>query len=448
MFVAEPDDPLDTPRAQDQGPVAVERGDPALAADLAQRARVETDPVRSLRLLLAAAVVAPDRAEYRLAVAGVVLGQIEPRRLNHGDLGGGGLVRYAELSTGGAWLVVDRDDGGQLWQLRAYGPVFRMTSILDSPIVSASAGEDPVRTRVVISHHGGVDLWELAPTASRSTGRRTRIADPAQAVAVSHRADTAVTVTGTTATVWDLGTGGAEAIAVLPYDQPVMSVRLPPTTELLVTATHPGGGITIDRIDRRNNTSVRQVLAGHRGPVAAATVSGDGTVAAAVAEDGELTVWVTAAAAAPWATVEPSGVVSTGLTGPARLWLSSDGSFAFVAGPSAPPTVWSLADPTTPVRLHDLAIGTDPAVPAMFTEDGRTLVTIDRRNTVTVWDTAALVDTLTDPVQRACQAAAMTEHVWREIIADPAVVYPCPAQPGLPTIDVQTGPATPASDTR
>jgi WD40 repeat protein len=439
VFVADPRTPFDTPARDVPDPVAAERGDPALAADLAQQAQAQTDEVRSLRLLLAAWVVAPDRAGYRLAVAGSILDRVEPQRLNGGDLGGGS-VRYGALSAGGAWLVIDRDGGGQLWQLRANAPVFRMTSAVDSPIVSASAGEMPVQTKVLVSHGGGVDLWELAPTPSRSTGRRTRITDPADAVGVSYRADTAVTVSGTTATVWELRTGGARAVSSLSYDHPVTSVDLPPTTDLHVAAAHADGAVTVDRIDLHNSTSVRQTLVGHSGPVAAATVSGNGKVAVAVGEDGELTVWLTAITdAAPSATLDPSGAVSTGLAGPYRLWLSSDGSFALVAGASAPPSVWSLADPTRPARLHELPVGADPAVPAMFTYDGRSLVTIDRANTVTVWDTTAVVDTLENPLVRACEATAMTESVWREIVADRAFANPCPAVPGLPTIDVQTG---------
>src|SRR5690606_8082792 len=110
VVAAEPRASAPPPRPS---PTAIERGDPVLAAALADRARAATDDRDGLRLLVAASVVAPDRPEHRLALAGAVLGSVPPQRVNGGPLGDGA-VRFGSVSAGGSWLVIDRDSGGQL----------------------------------------------------------------------------------------------------------------------------------------------------------------------------------------------------------------------------------------------------------------------------------------------------------------------------------------------
>src|SRR5690606_35083464 len=138
-------------------------------------------------------------------------------------------------------------------------------------------------------------------------------------------------------------------------DQAVVSVALPPSSELLVAAGHADGSATVDRLDLATNTSRRRVLTGASGPIATVTLSADGATALAVGSGGELTVWRTGldrSDAPP--SVPAAGSARAGGEGAYRVWLSPGGTYALVAAAPMPVAVWSLADPSRPVKLRDL----------------------------------------------------------------------------------------------
>ncbi len=110
-------EPLVVPKQTQAQPVA-ERGDPVLGQQLAEQAQqaVGSDPQATLRLLLAAHAVAPDRATHRIALAQAMLGAITPVRLIEARLDAGGSITYAALSTDASFLVTSGSVGGRVWQ--------------------------------------------------------------------------------------------------------------------------------------------------------------------------------------------------------------------------------------------------------------------------------------------------------------------------------------------
>jgi hypothetical protein len=63
----------------------------------------------------------------------------------------------------------------------------------------------------------------------------------------------------------------------------------------------------------------------------------------------------------------------------------------------------------------------------MLSSDAKTALTIDRDNTLTVWNLNALLQVIQDPTSRPCQLANIDQATWTKLA--PASAYPNPCQP-------------------
>jgi hypothetical protein len=432
LFASEPTTVQPREPVRTQAGPAPERGDPVLAQNLADQVS-GADPQARLRLLLAAHVVAPDRATHRLALAQAMLGAIAPVRLIETRLDAGGSIGYAALSGDASFMITNGALGGQVWQTGWTGGPAKvvLAGSLGGTVTSAAGAGTLARATLLVVGDGGVSAWRAA--ASTLPLRLGKMAARADAVAVSADATTAVTVEATTATIWDVGTDPV-AKATLPYDEPVTAMAFSPGAGLVLVAGHANGGVTVHTINLGTARTTKRTLASGGGPVDAVALSADGSTVATIHQDGSLSVWDLRSGAP-----QPAGKAAAAAgPGPHRIWLSATGDYGFVADSAATPTLWSLADRRAPVRMLALAVGDRPAVPAMIAGDGATVAFIDRDETLSLWDIKSIVDALADPVGRACPLADMTEQRWRQMVPDGALANPC-APPARPTLGVDGG---------
>ena len=420
---------MDVPVAQEAAPT--EPGDPAWADDLAARAEAVagTDSEQALRLLIAASVVAPNRVNYRHKLAQWLLTNVKPTKVTAGSLGRGSPVTYAAMTADADFVVVERTGGAQVW--RTYnGMASRVEKAKDvgGPVTVAAGALSSRVPDLLLAGQDGVVPWIASLGLARSGVRFT---DHADLVAMTIAGDFAVTVGGASATLWRPDMFASQALATLSYDATPTAAAFAPGNDLVLAVGHDDGAVTLDRIDQQRMSTNRQHLVGDGASVTSLAVSADGLTVLTVSEDGALSVWNVRRATQP---VAVTGTAKAAGHGPYNLWLSPTGDIAVVSDTTGAPAVWSLADTAAPTHLLDLDVDDDPKVPAMTTHDGRRLVTIDQDNTLSVWDTSSIVDTLTDPVPRACAAVALTDATWRELVPDPAYANPCPPT-GLPALD-------------
>lgn len=409
-----------------------ERGDPDLAGRLAEQAALSGgDPQETLRLLLAAHMVAPDRAAHRIALARALLTGADPVTVIQARLDTGSMIKYASLSSDASFLVTGGDNAGHLWQTRSIGDPqrVRLAERFGAAVNGAAGAGMLTRTNLLVAGPDGVSAWRaVTPVHAGPLGR---VADKADAVALSPDGGTGVTVAATSATLWDLAGPQPSALATLAYPTPVTTLAFAPGGGLVLAAGHADGRVTVHTINLDQKRTTERTLASPGGPVDAVALSADASRAAAVHQDGTVSVWDLRPGAS-----EPAGTAAGVANARShRVWLSGTGDYAFVADDVGPPALWSLANPEAPTRLLTLGPGGDPAVPAMISVDGRTVATIDAANVLTIWDIRSLADLLTDPVGRACQVADLTEQRWRQMVPDAALANPC-ATPGLPSLGV------------
>lgn len=417
-----------------------ERGDPAAAQKLADQAnQVSTsDPKQALRLLIAASVLAPDRATYRHAVARAVLDDTAPAVIASRSLGAGGPVTAAAIAPDGSFVVTSRDRG-QVWH--TYDPAGHRTIRdpldLDEPVTGAAASLARQGANLIISTPAGVYGMLTSPALTRDGARLT---DPADLVAVTVQGTVAATTTGDTATLWRPDLFNAHVLGVLPYDRTVTSVAFAPSPDPILAAGHDDGSVTIDAIDLASESTARQTLtASTHDAITSVAVSADGSTVLATHANGTATVWQ-ATDSTPRSTTTVTAPAEADGPGTHQTWLSYQGDVAFIAGVNSAPMLWTIADGQLQPLLN-LDVHTDAAVPAMISYDGRTLVTIGRDNTLTLWDLSSIMDTIEDPLPRACPLAQITDQVWRQIAPDTAYANPCP-RTGPPTLNVNTGVTT------
>ena len=410
--------------------IPTERGDPDLAEALLGRVDAETDSQTALRLLVAAAVLAPDRATYRHRLARTVIDGVTPGTVTSGELGAGGPVVYAAMTANASAVVVDRTGGGQVWRTRdVRGPQVGPPVAIGGRVTAAAGSFGSAVPDLLVAGPDGVLTWVASIGLARSGARLSESAD---LVAMAVRGDVGLTVSGHIATLWSPDMFRPRALATLSYDRTPTVVAFAPGNDLILAAGLDDGTVRVDHIDRSRTASERLDLAGTGAPVRAVAVSADGSTVAGLDIDGALSVW-RIARARRGQPVAPAGTAAVGGQGPYGLWLSPSGDYAVVSDTQGQPALWSLADPSAPQRLLELAVGGEPAVPAMVSYDGHQLVTIDQANTLTVWDLSTIVDTLADPLPRACGMAGLTDELWRGLVPDPAYTNPCP-QTGPPLL--------------
>ena len=307
--------------------------------------------------------------------------EVAPTLTTQASLGLDEPVTYAAMSTAAGHTLVSTAHSAQLWQTGWIGdtPEIRLVKTIDTPIGGASAAGELMRSTLVTLDPTGVTAWTVVyPGIAIRNGP---LGGPADTVAVSPDGNTAITVTGTDGTVWDVGPLGPTATGTLSYPQPTTALGFAAAGNTLI-AGHPDGSITVHAINPTNTDATKRTLTGHSGPINAVTVATNASVALGVDQAGTLSVWdLTSRADDPAST-------TTGASGagPHRAWISADGGFAILTDAAATPTLWSLVDPTHPYRLARLPQGGAPAIPAMVSADGHTMISIDRAGTLRVWN--------------------------------------------------------------
>ena len=410
-----------------------ERGDPVLAEQLADQARQtpDTDQQARLRLLLAAHVVATDRAIHRINLAEALLESVQPVNLIRAKLDQAGTIGHADWTASGSFLVTNGTAGGQLWQTEWVGspPRIRLAGSLGGPVASAAGGGTLERSNVVVAGGDVAVLWRAVALVSPL--RLGQLDTHADVVAATADGKTVVAVAASTATVWDASQFEPIAKAALTYDRPVTALAFSPGSQRMLAAGHADGGVTVDAINADSTRSIRRSLNGTGGPVDAVAVSADGSTVAALHQDGTLSVWNLRATSPQLA-----GTAATAVKpGAHRLWLSDTGDYALLADAVTAPPLWSLADRAKPHPMGTLSVAADPTVPAMTSADGRLVATINAGDILAIWDVKPIVDLLAAPIPQACQLAGLTEQRWRQLVPNPAFTNPC-TPPGLPTIGV------------
>jgi WD40 repeat protein len=408
-----------------------EPGDPDLAEQLADQAaqKLTSDRSAAIQLLLAAHVVAPDRAVYRIELAQQLLGPAQSHEVLREQLPVNGPITYAAYNASGSFLLTSTTSKAYVWETHWFDGEWKTSGRpareVDPVTAAAIGGASAVNMMVATDSNRLATMWWL--TDPRSVKPAGDLEVHADAVAVTTTSEIAATVDGTTATLWRAVTRPM-VYSTLTYERPVTAISFAPGHGLILAAGHSDGGVTVHTIDQQRSTARSRTLQGGVGPVNTVAISADASTVLAVAEDGTVSVWdLTSKESSPsgGGRVEP---------GPHRAWVADKGGYAFIAD-AVHAGLWSVVG-STPTLLQDVTAFTNPSVPSMITMDGRYVAGIGAggRNLV-ISDVSSITGILDDPVATACQVAAVNDAAWREMVLDPAVPNPCAGRP-VPTISV------------
>jgi WD40 repeat protein len=99
---------------------------------------------------------------------------------------------------------------------------------------------------------------------------------------------------------------------------------------------------------------------------------------------------------------------------------SGDATMVVVLDDGGTLTLWDVAEPTTPVRLHTIAAADDLATSFALGRDGRRIIVGRDSGTLEVWDIRRIHDIVSDPVRVACQLTGrgLTDEEWRLYVPD------------------------------
>ena len=421
-------------------PATTPRGNPQLADQLADQAREQaaTDPTRALTTLIAAAVVDPDNARHRIDLAAAVLASAagsanpqaaatQPQRLIRTHIDLGEPITFATISADASFMIVSGVSRAQIWQTRwiTPTPLLHLARELDQPVHAATGTGTLLTTTLLTAGPDGVQQW-LAGNATAATTAGT-LGPAADAVALSSDGRTAVLLADRSATIWTLDLiESPTPMASLPYDQPPTALTFAPTSATLV-AGYADGSLTLDAINLAGTQASTRTLTSSPNPIDDVAISANATTTLATHTDGTITVWDLTTHRS-----DPTGTANTA-AGRHRAWISADAQLAIIATGNGPTNLWSLIDPQHPRKLAELPTADATSTPAMVSADGRTELTIDTSNILTIWNLDPILNLINNPLPTACQLSHPDQQQWHTIVADPA--YPNPCQPApLPTI--------------
>ena len=433
--------PLDPTSGQPDQAVpspAVPRGDPRLADQLGDHARqlAPTDPNRALQTLIAAAVVDPDSARHRIDLAAAVLATAaladnpgaaatQPQLLIRTHIDLGEPITFATISPDASFMIVSGASRAQIWQTRwlTPSPLLHLARALDQPVHAATGAGTLLTTTLLTAEPDGVKRW-LASNAAAATTAGT-LGDAADAVALSSDGRTAALLADRTATMWTLDLiDPPTPTANLLYDQPTTVLTFAPTSATLI-AGHPDGSVTLDAINRTGTHT--NTLTGAPSPIDDVALSANATTVLATHTDGSITVWDLTTRR-----TDPAGTVTTA-PGRHRVWISPDAQLAIIATGAGTTTLWSLVDRQHPRQLAELPSADATNTPAMISADGRTELTIDGGNVLTIWNLDPILNLINNPVPAACELSHPDQQQWHTIVADAVYANPCRPTP-LPTL--------------
>jgi hypothetical protein len=414
--------------------------DPVLAGKLAEQAEqvAGRDPLGELRLLLAAHIVDPESLAHKNALAEALLrsgslapaSAVAPVKLIETSLDTSEPIRYAMVSSDGAYLLTSGATKAQLWSTREVTgePLVELEDTLD-PVLAAAAAGELTRTTLVTVHGDGVNHWVATyPVGANADGQ---LGPRADTVAVTADGSVAVTIDGATGTVWTVG-NGVEAHGTISYPNPptVMAFASNRGPVFTFAAGHADGSVTVHGLSLTEQRAERRVLTSSGGAIDAVAVSADASTALAVHTDGGLSVWDLGAGRAEPA-AELAGAIGVG---PHQAWLAPTGDFAVIGDGLAGLTLWSVGEPQRPARLRTLR-DSDPApLAGMISGDGRQAMTIDRGGELTIWSLRPFLAVIDKPTELACDVGQPDHEVWRRMVPNPSFVNPCRPAP-LPELD-------------
>ncbi len=421
-------------------PTTLPRGDPRLADQLADQAGrlAPTDPNRALQTLIAAAVVDPDNARHRIDLAAAVLAAAtsatnpaaaatQPQRLIRTHIDLGEPITFATISADASFMIVSGANRAQIWQTRwlTPTPLLHLARELDQPVHAATGTGTLLTTTLLTAGPDGVKQWLATNAAAATTaGALGPVAD---AVALSSDGRTAVLVADRTATIWTLDLiESPTPTASLPYDQPTTALTFAPTSDTIV-AGYADGSLTIDAINLAGTQASTRSLTSSPNPIDDVAISANATTTLATHTDGTIAVWDLTTHRS-----DPAGTATTA-PGRHRVWISPDAQLAMIATGNGPTTLWSLIDRQHPRQLIELPRADATNTPAMVGADGRTELTIDSSNTLTIWNLDPILNIINNPVPAACELSHPDQQQWHTIVANPAYINPCQPAP-LPTL--------------
>jgi WD40 repeat protein len=275
------------------------------------------------------------------------------------------------ISPDGRLLVtVSSDRTGQALRARLFAlPSGRLIRQLPAKGVTV-ASFDPTGTRLIT---GGIDhtaaIWEvpggrlLHLFSEQQGGITDALFGPRGRLAVTTSSD------GTTR-IWDARTGISRTL-LMGHSNIVNSAAFSADGALLVTTSFDGTA----RVWESDTGELDAVLRGHADSVLAAAFSPDGRTVATASADGTARLWA--------AGIPRLGVLAAGKAAVRTARFSPDDRLVLAAGDDGVTRILT-ADGKL---LHSLRQH-EPVTSALFTRDGRLVLTTDAAGTVRVWRTA------------------------------------------------------------
>jgi WD40 repeat protein len=349
-------------------------------------------------------------------------------------------ITVAQTNTDGSYLVLGgASQPATVWATQIVGIAglrLDRASTLNTPIGGAAAAGDVSKTTVIT--YGSAGDAQALLLASPEVVFTNGSLGPATLAAVRPDGQAAVVISGTDATVWDLSFT-PKPVASLTYPANPTAAAFAPHASTLIVG-HSDGSATVDTLASDNSSAAQTRLAGSITSAVNAVALTDTGRAAALLDDGTLTVWPVTGSD----TRAQASVAGAAAAGPHRLWLSPTGDFAILADQHRS-VLWSLTDPSHPIRLATL-LSANTAVPVLTSGDGSVAVQIGSDNTVTLWDLRPVLTVVADPTSRACALADLGNQTWRTIVAYPEFRGPC-APPPLPVLNSDAASGSPPPTT-
>jgi WD40 repeat protein len=281
------------------------------------------------------------------------------RKVLRGHLG---RVEHLALTPAGRAVTASGDGTVRVWDIDAGRPV-ETVIWHDNVVLALAAGPD---ITVVIGTSGGVDaqIWDL------HAARPRRIIKPADVIALTANATLAIIGSGTTATVWHLGTGLASFDLVGHHDR-IASIAVTPDAGRVVTAARDGTARVWD-LDHERPAAPRA----HHRKINALVPTAGGRRLITASDDGTARVWD----------------ASTGrqecTLGPHPGWVTSaaasaDGTRAITGCWDGTAILWEVR---TGRRLRRFTRHHGAVTSVAMTPDGSVAVTASWDRTARIWD--------------------------------------------------------------
>jgi WD40 repeat protein len=258
-----------------------------------------------------------------------------------------------------------------------------------------SAGFSRDGSLIVTGEDGRTHVWDAAGNEIVSVGGSTG--------ALALDGTRVVTVTGGSASVWDVPTGN-KSLVLIGHDDAVLRAKFSPDGSRIVTASADKTTRVWDAVSGK----AIAVLRGHEALVNSATFNPDGTRVLSASDDNTARIWDAASA--------KEVAILRGHEGPVNSAVfSSDGKRAVTASDDKTVRIWDATTTKviTVLRGHEAEVFS-----AAFSPDGSHVVSASDDGTARVWDIHFATMPARDLLKEACQhrlrgIGAMTPNEMR-----------------------------------